>query len=203
MIWNDSVSFEGFSKKINDWYSDKESELCDPPIDAQYALDLIFKTLIDDVKNANVYTPSPEHIVDEDEELIEVPPSIEQIKNLQASNEELKKQSSYQRILEHDSIVWHSDEEPYDIADVLKISEENDVIVLEFYRPALTGDKYGMRLPGTVTIRFRNSGSYYNPFNIVFMRMYNKLQEFDPELDQEYHQIHLEELSYQLKRGKI
>ena len=48
MIWNDNVSFEGFSKKINDWYSDKESELCDPPIDAQYALDLIFKTLIDD-----------------------------------------------------------------------------------------------------------------------------------------------------------
>lgn len=48
MTWNDSVSFEGFSKKINDWYSDKEFELCDPPIDAQYALDLIFKTLIDD-----------------------------------------------------------------------------------------------------------------------------------------------------------
>lgn len=48
MIWDDSVSFEGFSKKINDWYADKEFELCDPPIDAQYALDLIFKTLIDD-----------------------------------------------------------------------------------------------------------------------------------------------------------
>lgn len=48
MIWNEEISFEGFSKKINDWYGDKEFELCDPPIDAQYALDLIFKTLIDD-----------------------------------------------------------------------------------------------------------------------------------------------------------
>ena len=48
MIWDDSVSFEGLSKKINDWYADNEFELCDPPIDAQYALDLIFKTLIDD-----------------------------------------------------------------------------------------------------------------------------------------------------------
>lgn len=48
MIWDDNVSFKGFSKKINDWYADKEFELCDPPIDAQYALDLIFKTLIDD-----------------------------------------------------------------------------------------------------------------------------------------------------------
>ena len=48
MIWNEEISFEKFSKKISDWYSDKEFELCDPPIDAQYALDLIFKTLVDD-----------------------------------------------------------------------------------------------------------------------------------------------------------
>lgn len=48
MIWNEEISFEGLSKKINDWYKDKEFELCDPPIDAQYALDLIFKTLVDD-----------------------------------------------------------------------------------------------------------------------------------------------------------
>lgn len=48
MIWNEEISFEGLSKKINDWYSDKEFELSDPPIDAQYALDLIFKILVDD-----------------------------------------------------------------------------------------------------------------------------------------------------------
>ena len=48
MLWNENISFTGFRKKISDWYKDKESELCNPPIDAQYALDLIFKTLIDD-----------------------------------------------------------------------------------------------------------------------------------------------------------
>ena len=48
MIWSDEISFEGFQEKINEWYKDKEFELCDPPIDAQFALDLIFKTLIDD-----------------------------------------------------------------------------------------------------------------------------------------------------------
>ena len=48
MILDESISFEGFTKKIEDWYAGKEFELCDPPIDAQFALDLIFKTLVDD-----------------------------------------------------------------------------------------------------------------------------------------------------------
>ena len=56
MIWNDDTSFEGFSKKINDWYDGKDFELCDPPIEAQYALDLIFKTLIDDKENYEYLT---------------------------------------------------------------------------------------------------------------------------------------------------
>lgn len=51
MIWNDDISFEGFDKKVDDWFKDKEFELCDPPIDAQFALDLIFKTLVDDKEN--------------------------------------------------------------------------------------------------------------------------------------------------------
>ena len=34
MIWNDDISFEGFHEKIDDWYRDKDFELCDPPIDA-------------------------------------------------------------------------------------------------------------------------------------------------------------------------
>lgn len=51
MIWNEYISFEGFQKKIDDWYRDKDFELTDPPIDAQFALDLIFKILVDDVEN--------------------------------------------------------------------------------------------------------------------------------------------------------
>ena len=41
MIWNDNTSFDGFQEKIENWYEDKDFEFCDPPIDAQYALDLI------------------------------------------------------------------------------------------------------------------------------------------------------------------
>lgn len=62
MIWDDDISFEGFSKKINDWYDGKDFELCDPLIDAQFALDLIFKTLIDDKEHYEYLTTMPESI---------------------------------------------------------------------------------------------------------------------------------------------
>ena len=60
MIWDDSISFKGFQKKIDNWHKDYEFELCDPPIDAQFALDLIFKTLIDDKKHYPYLTTIPE-----------------------------------------------------------------------------------------------------------------------------------------------
>ena len=61
MIWNDNISFEGFQKKIEEWYKYKD-ELCDPPIDAQFALDLIFKTLIADKENYSYLTTMPESV---------------------------------------------------------------------------------------------------------------------------------------------
>ena len=60
MIWNDDISFDGFQKRIDDWYKNKEFELCDPPIDAQFALDLIFKTLVDDKEKYDYLTTMPE-----------------------------------------------------------------------------------------------------------------------------------------------
>ena len=60
MIWPNDISFEGFQKKIDDWYADKDYEMCDPPIDAQFALDLIFKTLIDDKEHYPYLTTMPE-----------------------------------------------------------------------------------------------------------------------------------------------
>lgn len=62
MIWNDNISFEGLTKKIEDWYSNNKNELCDPPIDAQFALDLIFKTLIDDKEHYEYLTTLTESV---------------------------------------------------------------------------------------------------------------------------------------------
>lgn len=60
MIWNSNISFEAFQEKIDEWYKGKDFELCDPPVDAQFALDLIFKTLIDDKENHPYLTAMPE-----------------------------------------------------------------------------------------------------------------------------------------------
>ena len=60
MIWDADISFEGFQKRIESWYEGKTFELCDPPIDAQFALDLIFKTLIDDKEKYPYLTTMPE-----------------------------------------------------------------------------------------------------------------------------------------------
>lgn len=56
MIWPEDISFEGFQKKIDAWYGDDEFVLVDPPIDAQFALDLIFKTLVDDKEHYQYLT---------------------------------------------------------------------------------------------------------------------------------------------------
>ena len=59
MIWDKDISFEGFQKRIDDWYKGNVF-LGDPPIDAQFALDLIFKTLVDDKENYSYLTSMPE-----------------------------------------------------------------------------------------------------------------------------------------------
>lgn len=60
MVWDKDISFEGLYKKVDEWYAGKNFELADPPIDAQYALDLIFKTLVDDKEHYAYLTTMPE-----------------------------------------------------------------------------------------------------------------------------------------------
>ena len=60
MIWDDDISFEGYRQKAKEWYSNPKHFIGDPPIEAQYALELIFKTLIDDKANIPYLTTSPE-----------------------------------------------------------------------------------------------------------------------------------------------
>lgn len=61
MIWPINVSFEGYSKKKDEWFNSPEQHFIgDPPIEAQYALNLLFKTLIDDYEDFPYLTTIPE-----------------------------------------------------------------------------------------------------------------------------------------------
>lgn len=60
MIWSDDISFEGYSKKKEEWFNTPNHFLGDPPISAQYALDLIYKTLVDDKEDYPYLTTLPE-----------------------------------------------------------------------------------------------------------------------------------------------
>lgn len=58
MISSKEISFDELDKKISKWYKERIF-IGDPPIDAQFALDLIFKTLIDDKEHLNYLTTMP------------------------------------------------------------------------------------------------------------------------------------------------
>lgn len=59
MIWPKEISFDELNKKTSEWRK-ANVFLGDPPINAQFALDLIFKTLIDDKKHFEYLTTMPE-----------------------------------------------------------------------------------------------------------------------------------------------
>ena len=60
MIWDEDISFKGYCKKKAEWFNNPDHFLGDPPVSAQYALDLIFKTLVDDKENYPYLTTIPE-----------------------------------------------------------------------------------------------------------------------------------------------
>ena len=156
-----------------------------------YQIYSLFDKLYNDIKECNIYD------IDELElSMCETDEEIQQLyESKKESNEFIKSTEKYKNIFDGKSIIWYSDEYEQDKTDILKITKEEDKYVLEFFEQAIEKDTCDMRYPGLITIRLRNSGSYQHPFNIVFMRMYQKLLEYDPS----YHQIHVEEYVYQKK----
>ena len=95
------------------------------------------------------------------------------------------------KIFKNNMIEWYSDELPIDISSKLTIKKEDETFKVIFQKSKKSQD--GISL--TYTIRFRNSGSRYDPFNISFMQMYNELKNYDSNC----HQIHIEEYLYKQK----
>lgn len=98
---------------------------------------------------------------------------------------------TYNSLVNDGVISWHSDETYYEAANIVNIEKVSDDIKVKFVEQMK--DDYSF--PGEISIRFRNSGSTYHPFNRIFMNHFNSLISLDPE----YHQIHIEEYIRKLK----
>lgn len=100
---------------------------------------------------------------------------------------ELKNSYIYNLLFNNNVISWHNDDYDYDEGNIVNIIKEDEQFIIDF--------KFREKnvIYSSSGIRLRNSGSRYSPFNILFMKMYNKLQNYDTE----YHQMNIEEYIYQ------
>lgn len=164
-----------------------------------YAIYNLFEQLFYDIENINIYDEEdiPFYIESEEEKQ-------EYLKRMKQENEEIKisyrlfNRSNYNELFNDNNktITWYSDETTHEVANILKIKKDEDIFKIEFYiQPYVKGHDEDFHSLGYIPIRFRNSGSSYAPFNIIFMKMYNSMQEID-DVNDIGHQIHIEEFIY-------
>lgn len=159
-----------------------------------YFIYSLFEELYEDIKNSRIFIPIKKENKEDDaldEDNFDIWKNMSE-EELNKRNQTFKKRENYQKLYNGETITWHSDDEEYSVSDIVKIHKEEDYFVLEFIRQKINTDKLIYRPLDSISIRFRNSGSTYDPYNVIFMRMFNKLQEYDPEC----HQLHIEELIY-------
>lgn len=101
-------------------------------------------------------------------------------------------ENNKERLFKDNMIQWHCDDAPYDDSHILKIIEQDEDSYL--VRIELN-DK---ELYNRNSIRFRNARSGHSPFNVLFMEMFNKLQDYNVDDKR----IHMEEYVYQKKKNK-
>lgn len=99
-----------------------------------------------------------------------------------------RNERNWEKLFHNDMIEWYSEDSINNKPCKLQIKQILDAYKITFYKGKI--DTFP-----TYTIRFSNNGSQYDPYNTVFMNMYNELREIDPN----YHQIHMEEYLYHQK----
>lgn len=184
------ITFQGNLDLYFGIVSDKEDDKPFEITQENYAIYSAFEKLFNDIKEAQVYQIYPRiNFENESEEEWQLESLDEEKARIKDLNEELLKYRKYDEksVFKDGKVEWHCDDFPYDEAPILTIEKKDDKFLINV--------KDKNRNHFFNGIRIRNSGSRHQPYNIVFMRMFNELQEYDPN----HHQIHLNELEYQKK----
>lgn len=156
-----------------------------------YAIYTLFEQLYNRIKNASVFDIDTEIALFESG--LSHFDSLADIYDFYKENvASLKESDAYHELFDGKTITWCSDEIYDDSNDLVKINFDGEKFILEF---AKRKQNELLSSPYNIPVRFRNSGSRYNPFNVIFMRMFQDLQKYNTE----FHQIHIEEYLYNQK----
>lgn len=147
-----------------------------------YQIYELFELLYNDIKRKNIY-----NVYEEIKKCTSKEQLLKVYRKYEKHNKYIKE---YNDLNISDSITWVSDNNYYDIANLVTILKEEDKFVLIFNLR-----DYQSRN----SIRFSNSGSRYNPYNRCFMKHFKNL--YNLEIDQE--QINIEEYMYLKKVKKV
>lgn len=107
-----------------------------------------------------------------------------------------KKRYEYKKLVNNNIITWKSDDYPEEIAPDFNIIKEKNYYLITFNKRKdnKNSDYFEYyiepQLNNWISVRIRNSGSSYHPFNIIFMKLYNSLCKINKE---DLEQIHIEE----------
>lgn len=170
-----------------------------------YEVYRLFESLFYDIENINLFDEEIPFYIETDEE------KQEYLEEYRKKIEEDKKRyrlynfSNYNELfnLENRTIIWYSDETNKKLANFLTIKDEKDYFKIDFHiQQSIEGYDEDFHNKYYIPVRFRNSGSSYDPFNILFMRMYNNMKEIG-DAKEEGHQIHYEEYLYEKEKELI
>ena len=156
----------------------------------------LFYKLYLKIKNANIYESDDELLSYRDKDEFEL--SKKRQNENKMWSKRLKQKECYHELFDGEKITWISDDRDYDKDQIVQISKEDNSLILEFARKdKIDKDVYhylSSHSTYSITIRFRNSGSSYDPFNLAFMDMYNNLDNYDFNRNQQeeiLNQIHI------------
>ena len=148
--------------------------------DDNYDIYSLFYKLFLNIKNANIYETDNEFLYYNYQDNFEL--SIKRHNKNKLWSQRLKQKECYQELFDGEKITWISDDRDYDKDQIVQISKKDNSFILEFARKDKKDKDIYHYLSSfssyLIGIRFRNSGSSYDPFNLAFMDMYNALDKY-------------------------
>lgn len=177
-----------------------------------YAIWSLFDKLYQDVMEAKIFELTPDDIdwlvgmcelddTDYHEKL------KDEINFNEERNANLKNSNIYQDLVHNGTIIWRSDDYSWDVSPFFKIEPAGSSYLITFGFPKLKRELDSEEMHSLnrwkyshmISVRLRNSGSRYNPFNNLFMKLFKELMALEPT-----NQIHIAEylIDKELEEGK-